>query len=997
VHRSASVIAFFVLLLMPAYASAQSPDRITLLDNFGEFDKGERIFIFGSIASISPDLFLILKIVNPRGDLCQIQQLTPLSNGLFITESIPLSGRICGVAGDYEIKVYYGDYFSSVEFTVTSEKYLEKTDGEYLSDAQNLVSEKIQSVGEVTGVSTLIYTEQLDLINSNTPNIAKHEQLYVDLWNDFFIEDELFEIDTQFRPAINAALDATANLVESGKISFDIANEIDQEIFSAVFFTHIGDKRNAVAKLNDVFVLIKNSDPIKVVEKQSLSFRELEDALLNLMTKTHSVLSGKIKEEIAFIFSRGIGPLYAEDLDNMLDLLTKTRFLDVILRNSDPLYRLVQNQWESTKSSLTEKSTMQELLESKEKVDKLHHAALILRELDDVDRFISSDKEENSELANLILPEWTSLQSDLELATSVDDIINSENDILNMKNVIDASSRISKAVEISQISNVNSEITEGWEDLLAQVENAQTIDEILKIVSDFDMSINELREKRNPLSLLKFKYDAMKVKAELQADYKNLFIINNALRIIDTAQQMASGNPSVSKIDRIEVLLTWASTKAPEIQSELNSYSKDAYKVRASDILQRAKSIENLVDLSLRSKKFLPGYTDFTDSMIERVDLARELVIKNDLDAADNMVRDLFDEWQQVSNAYSDDPFGSEVGYSVDELKRIEYRKQLDALSNAVSNFYNADFEPYSDDYVKLTNEVSGSIDYGNFIDVEKKMQEMNEYLSEYLVLNNERIIYDISFDQEKDIWIMKGSVNNREPMMMDDRRENLYLTVYDMDANIHSTLKFKDTRDGDFYTQWHAPTEPGLYVVMLQYQNEKASQIVNVQDKSEYSYTSGELSDAELARDFEELKSFISSFGGNNLEKNQERFDSVMDSIKSGLADRDSEIVNEKLDELKRLIERYLPTRSRSAVIEANMQDDKLQISGAIQKTISFREDLFVDIYDQRGEHVKEIALKDNTSGHFSETISIPLGPGVYVAKLQYHDNIVSDFFNVG
>jgi len=997
VHRSASVIAFFVLLLMPVYASAQSSDRITLLDNFGEFDKGERIFIFGSIASISPDLFLILKIINPRGDLCQIQQLTPLSNGLFITESIPLSGRICGVAGDYEIKVYYGDYFSSAEFTVTSQQYLEKTDGEYLSDAQNLVSEKIQSVGEVTGVSTLIYTEQLDLINSNTPNIAKHEQLYVDLWNDFFIEDELFEIDTQFRPAINAALDATANLVESGKISFDVANEIDQEIFSAVFFTHIGDKRNAVAKLNDVFVLIKNSDPIKVVEKQSLSFRELEDALLNLMTKTHSVLSGEIKEEIAFIFSRGIGPLYAEDLDNMLDLLTKTRFLDVILRNSDPLYRLVQNQWESTKSSLTEKSTMQELLESKEKVDKLHHAALLLRELDDVDRFISSDKEENSELANLILPEWTSLQSDLELATSVDDIINSENDILNMKNAIDASSRISKAVEISQISNVNSEITEGWEDLLAQVENAQTIEEILKIVSDFDISINELREKRNPLSLLKFKYDAMKVKAELQADYKNLFIINNALRIIDTAQQMASGNPSVSKIDRIEVLLTWASTKAPEIQSELNSYSKDAYKVRASDILQRAKSIENLVDLSLRSKKFLPGYTDFTDSMIERVDLARELVIKNDLDAADNMVRDLFDEWQQVSNAYSDDPFGSEVGYSVDELKRIEYRKQLDALSNAVSNFYNADFEPYSDDYVKLTNEVSDSIDYGNFIDVEKKMKEMNEYLSEYLVLNNERIIYDISFDQEKDIWIMKGSVNNREPMMMDDRRENLYLTVYDMDANIHSTLKFKDTRDGDFYTQWHAPTEPGLYVVMLQYQNEKASQIVNVQDKSEYSYTSGELSDAELARDFEELKSFISSFGGNNLEKNQERFDSVMDFIKSGLADRDSEIVNEKLDELKRLIERYLPTRSRSAVIEANMQDDKLQISGAIQKTISFREDLFVDIYDQRGEHVKEIALKDNTSGHFSETISIPLGPGVYVAKLQYHDSIVSDYFNVG
>jgi hypothetical protein len=488
----------------------------------------------------------------------------------------------------------------------------------------------------------------------------------------------------------------------------------------------------------------------------------------------------------------------------------------------------------------------------------------------------------------------------------------------------------------------------------------------------------------------------MKVKAEIQADYKNLFTIDNAIRIIDTAEQMAKGNPSVSKIDRIEVLLTWASTKAPEIQSELDSYSKDAYKVRASDILQRAKSIENLVDLSLRSKKFLPGYTDFTDSMITRVDLARDLVIKNDLDAADNMVRELFDEWQQISNAYSEDPFGSEVGYSVDELKRIEYRKQLDALSNAVSNFYNADFEAYSEDYVKLTDEAYDMIDYGNFIDAEKMIKEMNEYLSEYLVLNNERIIYDISYDPEKDIWIMKGFVNNREPMMMDDRRENLYLTVYDMDANIHSTLKFKDTRDGEFYTQWHAPTEPGLYVVMLQYQNSKASQIVNVQDKTEYSYTSVELSDTELARDFQELRTFISAFGGDNLKNHQEKFDTVMDEIKNGLADRDTEIVNEKLDELKRMIERYLPTRSRSAVIEANLDGDKLQISGAIQKTISFREDLYVDLYDQSGEHVKEIALKDNNSGHFSEIISIPLEPGIYVAKLVYHDSIVNDFFNV-
>jgi hypothetical protein len=232
--------------------------------------------------------------------------------------------------------------------------------------------------------------------------------------------------------------------------------------------------------------------------------------------------------------------------------------------------------------------------------------------------------------------------------------------------------------------------------------------------------------------------------------------------------------------------------------------------------------------------------------------------------------------------------------------------------------------------------------------------------------------------------------------MRDDDRREKLYVTVYDMNANTHSNLKFTDNSDGEFYTQWHAPTEPGLYFVMLQYQDAKASQIVNVADKTIHSYSSGELSDAELSREFEELKNFISTFGGTNLEVNQASFDSVLDSIKRGLAKRDSELVNDKLDELKRLIERYLPVRSRSAIIEATMEDDQLLIAGAVQKTLSFREDLYVDIFDQKGNHVKEIALKDTGSGHFNEIVSIPLDPGVYVAQLEYHNLIVNDYFNV-
>ena len=71
------------------------------------------------------------------------------------------------------------------------------------------------------------------------------------------------------------------------------------------------------------------------------------------------------------------------------------------------------------------KTSLEDLLESKDKVDKLHEAAILLRQLDKVDRFISSNEEENSELANLISPNWSQMQSKLELASSVDEILDS--------------------------------------------------------------------------------------------------------------------------------------------------------------------------------------------------------------------------------------------------------------------------------------------------------------------------------------------------------------------------------------------------------------------------------------------------------------------------------------------------------------------------------------------------------------------------------------------
>ena len=616
----------------------------------------------------------------------------PLSNGAFITDVIPLKGRICGISGEYEIKLFYGDYSKSTTFTVSSDSFSEPDKEEMILSAQNLIISHSDVIGQLFDVSP-------PFSESTSNDLSQLESDYVGLWSEFFVDDLIIEIDPMIRPAVSSSLNSVQTLLNDDEISFEIAKSIDEIIFTSIFYYQIGDKTKAIDLLTDAFVDVKNVNPEKISNQRAPTFDELEETLLNLMKKSDTVMSKSVKNEVGFIFARGTAPVFSDEIGELIDVLSKSRYLDVVSRKQSDLYRLVQNDWESLKPSLMAKDSIDELISSSIQVTELHHAAILLRELDNVDRFISSDSEENSDLANLIQPDWSALERDLALASSVEDILESELKINQMAKVLDISSRISKSVEISQAAGVDSTLVDDWKLLLERVENADSVDVILEIVSEFDQSMTELREKRNPLVVLEFQYKSMKEKAELQADYENLFLIDNALKILNTAKDMESGNPSITRIDRIEVLLSWVSDISPKIQNDLDSYNKDAYKIRASDILQRAKSLENLVELSLTKNRFLPNYIEFTETFNEKIDHVRDLVIKNDLDQADELVRDLFDEWSLVSEAYTNDPLGSDVGYTADEIKRIEFRKKLDNFSNMVSTFYNAGFSDYVDKY----------------------------------------------------------------------------------------------------------------------------------------------------------------------------------------------------------------------------------------------------------------------------------------------------------
>jgi len=333
------VFSLIVILLMPVYATAQSPDRITLLDNFGTYDAGEPLFIFGKVAQISDDSFLIMQIINPQGDMCQIQQLLPLPNGDFITDKIPLKGRICGIPGNYEVKLFYGDNSKTVSFKVSDNFFSEISEDQKIILAKQLLEKQSSIISDVFDLSA-------PLSATTTNTLSELEQDFVHLWDEFFTEALIFEINPVIRPGVTSSLESVEKLLEQGEISFDVAKSIDRTIFAAIFYYEIGDKSKSIDLLTDAFVEIRNVNPEKITQKAA-TFDELEETLLNLMTKSDTVMSRPVKTEIGFIFARGTAPVYGDEITQLIDVLSKSRYLDIISRKQSDLYRLVQSDWES--------------------------------------------------------------------------------------------------------------------------------------------------------------------------------------------------------------------------------------------------------------------------------------------------------------------------------------------------------------------------------------------------------------------------------------------------------------------------------------------------------------------------------------------------------------------------------------------------------------------------------------------------------------------------
>ncbi len=977
---------------MPVYAGAQSPERIVVSRDLGDYERGDYLGIHGQITAQTSGSFIVIQVTNPRGELCNIQQMTPLSSGSFVGKGIALLGPLCGINGDYGVRIFYDEYRASSSFAVLPSTVATQDDEQRFENATSVLDKRIE---QTLSIETSAYESRARSITYPSGTVVDLSVVYADLLDASFSDRTLDGLDVNLRRATTGALDAIDSLEDAMTIGDTTATSIRKLVYSAIYYYELGDKRMSAEQMNAAYGAINTADPASGEAEQPVTFASLRNTLLSLIQKSNEVLSSELRNELAFILARGTAPVYADELRAILDILTQARYLEITSNKTDPLYTFVAREWGLISPSLKSTSSIESFVGFEDRVQGVYDAAFVLRDLDKVSRFIESG--ENGGLAELLRPEWNSLQSTLRSANDVDDILAQQDAIEEMRQVTEISSRLEQVITITRANRISNDLTSAWPGLLMRVSDASSLSEIREIVDEFDRSISAMRDARNPIEELKLEYRELLAKAEQRSDRTAIANIENAQRVLELAERISSGAPTQTKLDRIEVLLVWVVQQVDVLTERLASFTPEENKRRSANILERAQTLENLAELGLRTKRFVPGYTDYVDEVLKTVERVRALVIGGELRSADDLVRRATTDWREIDEAYREEPASSDFYGKVD-IQQREYQKHADDLHDTAKRLLVAGTTE-SREFTRLISMVDEFIEHGNFVEAHDAITAAYEYARDNLSIEHRSIIYEIDHRPDIRAWILEGYVDKQSF----DNREDITVFVRTADGEIYDQLDFTDTKHGRFHVQFDAPEDPGVYVAELTWRNKTSVNIVYIpypepsnEDRQVLISDSGGVELIAISQDLYDLQEFMQGFGGSQYQAHVGKITPLIAEAEDAVRDRDKSLARAKVVEIRELIERYLPLRSPEGVIRATYATGNLNIAGALYKMIEFPEDIYVDIFDQTGQLEATVRLTDDPDGMFSRDVLRSFEPGTYVATLSYHDLRVSDFFTV-
>ena len=93
------------------------PENISIQTDKLSYKHNETIRIFGGVQVMLSGVPIDLQIINPEGNLAEIQQIEVMGNGTFET-LVKTGGPMWAVAGEYKIKAIYGHEKNTTEISI---------------------------------------------------------------------------------------------------------------------------------------------------------------------------------------------------------------------------------------------------------------------------------------------------------------------------------------------------------------------------------------------------------------------------------------------------------------------------------------------------------------------------------------------------------------------------------------------------------------------------------------------------------------------------------------------------------------------------------------------------------------------------------------------------------------------------------------------------------------------------------------------------------------
>ena len=585
---------------------------------------------------------------------------------------------------------------------------------------------------------------------------------------------------------------------------------------------------------------------------------------------------------------------------------------------------------------------------------------------------------------------WHSLEAKAKTTTLITEVPKIIAELKEMNAALKTAKLIEEKYKEKLSGVINPLLLKQRADFDGEMRNANSFAQVSKILVPYGEKLGVLAgvDVSETLDSYTKQYRNLERQAVDNYDTGGLEEIRKILAEIKRFSGKDTRNLSPDDTIRLNELLYRIESSIPEERLKQRIYSAVDHPFKIKQLLQKARAIENLVSVGDGRHRFAAGYEEFAASIKARVELARDsLLVQKDPELADRMLEEALEEWQKVNEEYVEGTHDRFV-YDIAEIRKIRYN---DLLENMHDLFPTPSQNPMYAEFVELKNKMQETINYGSLGSFEDDLKKLIALLEGEKMRGD--IFFDVSYNGTEKLWSIKGAIN--EPK---NKRDSVVFSVHDLQDgnNNHGVFTPVNTRDGNFNTLWEAP-KSGTFAIKLDHGNSSAVKIISVSPDLFFEQNKRQAEHADVVELFQNFKNIIANFGGDNYEKNAHKFETITGIVDRSLSKSDTAKAQKYTSVLEKLVERYVPERSKRTIIDSEFSGDQIIVSGAFKKSTLFGapELVTVSLLDTDGRTIDTRDIQDDGSGYYGVAIQAQK-PGFYVLKMVHDGGMVTDVIKI-